>query len=63
MSRLEIVGSIWHRQTWLGFPVTSMVAHKFGVSERHARRLVHEARQAGLIPLVSDDDGRKSAAV
>jgi DNA-binding transcriptional regulator LsrR (DeoR family) len=44
------IANWWHLTNWLGVPSSIYIAKKLDITDRHARRLIHEARQNGLIP-------------
>jgi hypothetical protein len=47
---LAKVSLLWALADWFGTPVEWVVTSRFEISPRHARRLVYQARKAGLVP-------------
>lgn len=47
---LQNIARTWAIADWLGTSTTNLVADRHGITARHATRLIHQARDAGLIP-------------
>ena len=47
---LENIALTWAAADWLGTSTENLIVHRYGISGRHARRLIAQAREVGLIP-------------
>lgn len=47
---LMAIARTWALADWLGTSTENLIADRYGITTRHARRLIEDARQAGLVP-------------
>jgi DNA-binding transcriptional regulator LsrR (DeoR family) len=57
--RLNNVANWYNLANWLGIGSNDYIAGRLNITDRHARRLIADARTLGLLPAMASNETKK----